>query len=75
MPDRQRRWKPSGGPRSETLAKQGREDARTFDRDGAGGRIGVPRDVTQTLRWLASEDAGHITAQVIQVNGGAERSR
>ncbi len=41
----------------------------------ATGRIGVPRDVAQTLHWLASVDAGHITAQVIQVNGGAERSR
>jgi len=40
----------------------------------ATGRIGLPRDVAQTLRWLASVDAGHITAQVIQVNGGAERS-
>lgn len=39
------------------------------------GRIGVPRDVAQTLRWLASADAGHITAQVIPVNGGAERGR
>lgn len=39
------------------------------------GRIGRPRDVAQTLRWLASNDAGHITAQVIQVNGGAASSR
>lgn len=39
------------------------------------GRIGVPSDVTSTLRWLASAGAGHITAQVIHVNGGAESSR
>ncbi|MFG1913083.1 SDR family NAD(P)-dependent oxidoreductase [Kribbella sp. NPDC048928] len=39
------------------------------------GRVGVPNDVAQTLHWLASEAAGHITAQVIQVNGGAESSR
>ncbi|WP_327684741.1 SDR family NAD(P)-dependent oxidoreductase [Streptomyces sp. NBC_00467] len=39
----------------------------------ATGRIGHPGDVAQTLRWLASSAAGHITAQVIQVNGGAER--
>ncbi|WP_432745743.1 SDR family oxidoreductase [Streptomyces sp. JH002] len=39
------------------------------------GRAGEPGDVAQTLLWLASHAAGHITAQVIQVNGGAERGR
>ncbi|WP_351228418.1 SDR family oxidoreductase [Streptomyces sp. NPDC002133] len=39
----------------------------------ATGRAGHPGDVAQTLRWLASPAAGHVTAQVIQVNGGAER--
>ncbi|GLF94202.1 SDR family NAD(P)-dependent oxidoreductase [Streptomyces yaizuensis] len=38
----------------------------------ATGRIGRPGDVAQALHWLASPAAGHITAQVIQVNGGAE---
>jgi 3-oxoacyl-[acyl-carrier protein] reductase len=37
------------------------------------GRAGTPGDVAETLHWLASPAAGHITAQVIQVNGGAER--
>lgn len=37
------------------------------------GRVGVPGDVAATLHWLASHAAGHITAQVIHVNGGAER--
>lgn len=37
------------------------------------GRAGTPGDVAATLHWLASHAAGHITAQVIQVNGGAER--
>lgn len=37
------------------------------------GRAGTPGDVAATLHWLASAAAGHITAQVIQVNGGAER--
>ncbi len=40
----------------------------------ATGRVGVPSDVVGTLRWLASEGAGHITGQVIQVNGGAQNS-
>jgi NAD(P)-dependent dehydrogenase (short-subunit alcohol dehydrogenase family) len=39
------------------------------------GRAGSPADVAETIRWLASEGAGHVTAQVIQVNGGAERGR
>jgi 3-oxoacyl-[acyl-carrier protein] reductase len=39
------------------------------------GRAGEPGDVAETLHWLASHAAGHITAQVLQVNGGAERGR
>lgn len=39
------------------------------------GRAGTPGDVAETLHWLASHAAGHLTAQVIQVNGGAERGR
>ncbi|MEV6182568.1 SDR family NAD(P)-dependent oxidoreductase [Streptomyces sp. NPDC052016] len=41
----------------------------------ANGRAGTPGDVAATLHWLASPDAGHITSQVVQVNGGAERGR
>ncbi|MFI9751987.1 SDR family NAD(P)-dependent oxidoreductase [Streptomyces collinus] len=37
------------------------------------GRAGTPGDVAQTLHWLASPGAGHVTSQIIQVNGGAER--
>ncbi|MEV5880170.1 SDR family oxidoreductase [Streptomyces sp. NPDC052101] len=37
------------------------------------GRAGTPGDVAATLHWLASPGAGHVTSQVIQVNGGAER--
>lgn len=39
----------------------------------SSGRAGTPEDVAETLHWLASPAAGHITSQVIQVNGGAER--
>ncbi|MGW5467864.1 SDR family oxidoreductase [Streptomyces chartreusis] len=39
----------------------------------ATGRAGTPGDVATTLHWLASHGAGHITSQIIQVNGGAER--
>ncbi|AYL35595.1 SDR family NAD(P)-dependent oxidoreductase [Streptomyces fungicidicus] len=36
-------------------------------------RAGTPGDVAATLHWLASPGAGHLTSQIIQVNGGAER--
>ncbi|UED85256.1 SDR family NAD(P)-dependent oxidoreductase [Streptomyces profundus] len=39
------------------------------------GRAGTPGDVAETIHWLASHAAGHVTAQVVQVNGGAERGR
>ncbi|MDN3020862.1 SDR family oxidoreductase [Streptomyces sp. S.PB5] len=39
------------------------------------GRAGTPGDVAGTLHWLASPGAGHVTSQVVQVNGGAERGR
>ncbi|MFF7471556.1 SDR family oxidoreductase [Streptomyces sp. NPDC008092] len=37
------------------------------------GRAGIPGDVAATLHWLASPAAGHVTSQIVQVNGGAER--
>ncbi|MFC8435028.1 SDR family NAD(P)-dependent oxidoreductase [Streptomyces sp. NPDC057253] len=41
--------------------------------DTVTGRAGTPGDVAATLHWLASVGAGHVTSQVVQVNGGAER--
>ena len=39
---------------------------------GSGiGRAGRPEDVAATVHWLASPAAGHITGQILQVNGGA----
>ena len=37
----------------------------------ATGRAGTVDDVATTISWLASPAAGHVTAQIIQVNGGA----
>ncbi|MDD7928586.1 SDR family NAD(P)-dependent oxidoreductase [Microbacterium thalli] len=34
------------------------------------GRVGRPRDVTASVRWLLSKDGGWITGQVIAVDGG-----
>jgi 3-oxoacyl-[acyl-carrier protein] reductase len=41
----------------------------------ADGRAGRPGDIADTVAFLASPEAGHITAQVIHVNGGAFRGR
>ncbi|WP_326598108.1 SDR family NAD(P)-dependent oxidoreductase [Streptomyces sp. NBC_01803] len=48
-----------------------RREARVAETLNA--RAGTPGDVAETLRWLASHAASHITSQTIQVNGGAER--
>ncbi|MYW66263.1 SDR family oxidoreductase [Streptomyces sp. SID8379] len=34
------------------------------------GRAGTPDDIAATLVWLASPGAGHVTGQIVQVNGG-----
>ncbi|MEU9100014.1 SDR family oxidoreductase [Streptomyces sp. NPDC048361] len=39
------------------------------------GRAGVPEDIASTVQWLCSPSASQITAQIVQVNGGAERGR
>ncbi|MEU5085851.1 SDR family oxidoreductase [Streptomyces sp. NPDC021356] len=48
--------------------QRARRIAETSDK-----RAGTPGDVAATLHWLASPAAAHVTSQVIQVNGGAER--
>ena len=39
------------------------------------GRAGRPGDIAETVYFLASEGARHITGQVIHVNGGAHTTR
>jgi 3-oxoacyl-[acyl-carrier protein] reductase len=34
------------------------------------GRLGQPLDVAEAVRFLASDEAGYITGQVLHVNGG-----
>jgi 3-oxoacyl-[acyl-carrier protein] reductase len=38
-------------------------------------RSGTPTDVVDFVEFLASPQAGHLTAQILQLNGGAERGR
>ncbi len=33
-------------------------------------RAGTPEEIAQAIVWLASEHAGFLTGQVIDVNGG-----
>jgi 3-oxoacyl-[acyl-carrier protein] reductase len=35
------------------------------------GRAGTPADIAELSYWLAAPEAGHVTAQIIQSNGGA----
>ena len=37
------------------------------------GRWGTPEDIAYVARFLASSQAGYLTGQVINVNGGAVR--
>jgi 3-oxoacyl-[acyl-carrier protein] reductase len=41
----------------------------------ANGRAGTPADVAATVAFLTSPEAGHITGQVVAVNGGAHLGR
>lgn len=35
------------------------------------GRAGTPQDVAELAYWLSLPEAGHLTAQVVQLTGGA----
>lgn len=51
------------------------ERERMLIEQTANKRAGVATDLAETVYWLASPGAGHVTAQILQVNGGAERGR
>ncbi|MCK1794700.1 SDR family oxidoreductase [Streptomyces sp. XM4193] len=55
------------GPRGMPAERREELAAETFT-----GRVGTPGDVAETLHWLASHAAGHLTGQCVQVNGGAQ---
>jgi 3-oxoacyl-[acyl-carrier protein] reductase len=50
-------------PRSEELTQ-------LFVNETALGRIGTPQDIARAVRFLAGDEAGFITGQVLEVSGG-----
>jgi 3-oxoacyl-[acyl-carrier protein] reductase len=48
------------------------ERRKTLVAQTDNGRAGTPADIADTVHWLSSPGAGHVTGQVVQVNGGAQ---
>jgi 3-oxoacyl-[acyl-carrier protein] reductase len=51
------------------------ERKERLQRQAMTGRASMPSDIAAAVRWLASPEAGNVSAQIVQVNGGAERGR
>jgi NAD(P)-dependent dehydrogenase (short-subunit alcohol dehydrogenase family) len=51
------------------------ERERTLIGQTLNQRVGTVSDVAATAHWLASPAAGHVDAQIVQVNGGALAGR
>ncbi|CAB3761741.1 oxidoreductase [Burkholderia sp. MSh2] len=56
-----------------TALSDAQRDAKKAE--AMNGRAATPADIADTIGWLASPAARHVTAQIVQVNGGAERGR
>ena len=55
---------------TEMNAALSEEDISALCEETPLGRIGTPREVAETVLFLAGEGAGFITGQIIGVNGG-----
>lgn len=56
----------------DTMTDERRERLRSQTHNG---RVGTAMDIAETVHWLASPGAGHVTAQIVQVNGGSSLGR
>jgi 3-oxoacyl-[acyl-carrier protein] reductase len=59
--------------RSAATGKSEQELFSGWAADSAVKRLGEPREVAETIVWLASERASYITGQTVLVDGGAYR--
>jgi 3-oxoacyl-[acyl-carrier protein] reductase len=57
--------------RSATLGKKEEELFAGWAADSPLQRLGEPREVAETIVWLASERASYVTGQTVLVDGGA----
>lgn len=55
---------------TDMMAGFGEEDLRALREEIPLGRLGEPSDVAAAVVFLASDEAGYITGQVLSVNGG-----
>ncbi|WP_123040106.1 elongation factor P 5-aminopentanone reductase [Cohnella candidum] len=59
-----------GAIETDMLADLTEEDRLAICRDVPLGRLGRPDEVADLIRFIASDDAGYITGQVLGINGG-----
>ena len=64
------RLKELAAARSSASGKSGQEIFDAWAADAPLRRLGEPREVAETIVWLASERASYITGQTILVDGG-----
>jgi 3-oxoacyl-[acyl-carrier protein] reductase len=59
-----------GAIETDMLADLTEDDRLALCRNIPLGRLGQPEEVAELIRFIASEDAGYITGQVLGINGG-----